>query len=91
MSTTKAEKLSLAFTPEHAAAIRQAVETGGYATNSEVVREAMRLWTARQARRKARDEALGRLWDEGLVSGPGEELTSEEVLARVQQRAKAKA
>lgn len=43
MSNAKAEKLSLAFTLEHAAAIREAVETDDYATNSEVVREAMRL------------------------------------------------
>lgn len=88
---TKAEKLSLAFTAEHAAAIREAVETGDYATSSEVVRDAMRLWTAHQARKKAADEVLGRLWDEGIASGPGVALTAEEVLARIQQRAKTKA
>jgi antitoxin ParD1/3/4 len=38
------EKLSIALTPEMAAAVRQAVASGEYASASEVIREALRLW-----------------------------------------------
>jgi antitoxin ParD1/3/4 len=36
------EKVSIALTPEMAAVVRQAVESGEYASNSEIVREALR-------------------------------------------------
>lgn len=36
------EKMSIALTPEMAALVREAVETGEYATSSEMVREALR-------------------------------------------------
>lgn len=85
--STKAEKMTLAFTSEHAAAVRQAVETGGYATSSEVVREAMRLWLERKARRRVVEERLGQLWDEGIASGPGVPMTTEEVMAYIHKRA----
>ena len=42
------EKMSVALTPEMAAAVRDAVASGEYASASEVVREALRLWKAHQ-------------------------------------------
>lgn len=76
---TKAEKLSLAFTPEHAAAVREAVQSGDYASNSEVVREAMRLWLERNARKRIAAERIGALWDEGIASGWAGELTADDI------------
>ena len=38
------EKLSIALTPEMVVLVRDAVESGEYATTSEVVREALREW-----------------------------------------------
>ena len=64
------EKLSIAVTPEMAMHMREAVETGEYASASEVVRDAMREWRLRRDERSKAMEELGRLWDEGLASGP---------------------
>jgi antitoxin ParD1/3/4 len=38
-------KISIALPPEMVAQVRQAVETGDYASSSEVVRDALRDWT----------------------------------------------
>lgn len=64
------EKVSVALTPEMAAMMREAVETGEYASASEVMREALRDWKHRRAQRAKAVEELGRLWDAGLSSGP---------------------
>ncbi len=64
------EKISVALTPEMAAMMREVVNSGEYASASEVMREALRDW---KHRRKQRDEAiveLRRLLDEGRNSGP---------------------
>ncbi|RWX41074.1 ribbon-helix-helix protein, CopG family [Rhizobium leguminosarum] len=40
--------VTVSISPQQAAGIRAAVDNGGYASSSEVVREALRLWdTAR--------------------------------------------
>ena len=67
------EKMSISLTPELSEVVRQAVATGDYATESEVIREALREWKLRQAQRAAGIEELRRLWDEGLASGPSED------------------
>ena len=36
--------VTVSISPQQAAGIRAAVENGGYASSSEVVREALRLW-----------------------------------------------
>jgi antitoxin ParD1/3/4 len=38
------EKISIALPPEMAANVREAVETGEYASTSEVVRDALHEW-----------------------------------------------
>jgi antitoxin ParD1/3/4 len=65
------EKVSIALTTEMAAVVRDAVSSGEYASNSEVVREALRDWTLKRSLRQQRIEELGQHWDEGLASGPG--------------------
>lgn len=65
----KVEKVSVALTPEMAAMIRETVEAGEYASVSEVMREALRDWSARRTQREKAVEELGRLWDAGIASG----------------------
>ncbi len=75
------EKISVALTPEMAADMRKAVESGEYASASEVMRDALRQWrTRRDERARAMDE-LGRLWDEGIASGPM--VDGKEALGRI--------
>ena len=65
------EKVSVALTPEMLAVVREAVESGEYASSSEVMREALREWKRRRALEQKEVEELRRLWQEGLESGPG--------------------
>ena len=77
------EKISVALTPEMAAAMRQVVETGEYASASEVMRDALRQWQLRRVQRAKAVLDLGRLWDEGLASGPA--VDGEATFARLRQ------
>lgn len=77
----RVEKISVAVTAEMAAMMREAVETGEYASASELMREALRDW---KLRRQQREQAIGelrRLWDEGMESGPPND--GEEAFARL--------
>jgi antitoxin ParD1/3/4 len=80
------EKISIALPADMASLVRSAVETGDYASSSEVIREALREWKARRA---ARTDAIGeirRLWEEGISSGPSKELDMAEIKKRGRQR-----
>jgi antitoxin ParD1/3/4 len=75
------EKISVALTPEMAADMRKAVESGEYASASEVMRDALREWRTRRDERARATEELGRLWDEGIASGPS--VDGKQALARI--------
>jgi antitoxin ParD1/3/4 len=66
------------------------VDTGEYASNSEVVREALRQWKARRALQSDAMSELKRLWQEGLDSGAGKPLDIEATKRRAHQRLKDK-
>ncbi len=80
------EKMSVALTQEMAEMVRHAVETGEYASSSEVVREALRDWKHRRDFSQAGLEELRRLWTEGLHSGPGHYATIQEIIAEARRR-----
>ena len=65
------EKLSIALTPEMATVVRQCVESGEYASSSEVIREALRDWKQKRDFKQIEIEELRRLWQAGLESGNG--------------------
>jgi antitoxin ParD1/3/4 len=83
---SKLERITVTMPEEMAAKMRAAVETGEYATTSEIVREALRDWADEQAKRQAGLERLRALIAEG-EKGPfrdGEEFF-DELEARLQQ------
>lgn len=83
------EKISIALPADMASLVRKAVETGDYASSSEVIREALREWKARRA---ARSEAVGelrRLWEEGIGSGGSAALDMAAIKKRGRQRLQA--
>jgi len=65
------EKISIALTQDMASNVRQAVESGEYASNSEVIRDALRDWKLKRTLREQQIEEMRRLWQEGINSGPG--------------------
>jgi antitoxin ParD1/3/4 len=65
------EKLSIALPAEMAALLREAVESGEYASASEVVRDALRTWKRKRKLETLELGELRRLIREGTESGPG--------------------
>ena len=74
MQTT--EKLSITLPINMAQLIRDKVNIGGYSSNSEVIREAMRSWISREQRLTALDAKI----EKGIASADaGRVQTLEEV------------
>lgn len=80
------EKICIALTPDLAALVKDAVEKGDYASSSEVVRDALRDWKLKRAIQQQQIEELGRLWDEGIKSGPGRFSDIEELILEARRR-----
>ena len=79
------EKVSISLTQQHAELVRDAVESGAYASSSEVVREALREWSAKWVTRRADIEKLRALWAEGKASGPSGDFDFDEALAEARR------
>lgn len=82
------EKISIALPPEMVSQVRKAVETGEYASNSEVVREALRDWTQKRTLREQGVEELRRVWQQALQD-PSPGVDAEEVLDRLERKYRA--
>lgn len=78
------EKMSVAVTQEMAAMMRRLIESGEYASASEVVREALRDWAHMRSRRDQAIDEIGRHWDAGVESGSAVE--GEDAFARIGAR-----
>jgi antitoxin ParD1/3/4 len=76
-----AEKLSITLPADMAQMIRRRVESGAYASNSEVIREALRMMLDREQEREKRlatiRDKINEAWD-----NPGR-LSAEEVRQRL--------
>lgn len=80
-----AEKISIALPPEMVAILRQAVDTGEYASSSEVIRDALRDWTHKRRLREQGVAELRQVWQTATRSAaPG--LSAEDVIARLERK-----
>jgi antitoxin ParD1/3/4 len=79
-------KVSVALTGEQVAAMKQAVETGEYATTSEIVREALREWQWKRELREEELEQLRAAWEKGIASGRAEPMDRSEFLEEAYRR-----
>ena len=79
-----AEKLSITIPANLARIVRQKVESGAYASNSEVIRDALRAW---QEREMDRDRRLAKIRQdiEEAINDPRPSIPAEEVFARLRQ------
>ncbi len=82
-------KVSVALTGEQIAALKSAVETGEYATTSEIVREAIRDWQFKRELRQEDVQRLRRMWKQGKASGPARPMTFAELRCEARKRLKA--
>lgn len=79
------EKVSVSMTPQHAELLRDAVSSGAYASGSEVVREAMRDWSAKWMQKREDIVKLRAMWEEGKASGPAVEVDFDAVMDEARQ------
>ena len=79
------EKISIALPAGMVAVVRQAVETGEYASSSEVVRDALRDWTHKRELRRQDLNALRRAWKEA-IDNPGPAVDPDEVFDRLEKK-----
>jgi len=75
------ERMTVVFPAPLAEQLRAAVESGEYASTSEAVRDAVRLWGDRRELRQREIEMLRRAWDEGKASGSAGSLNMAEIIA----------
>lgn len=61
--------LTVSLTSQQAARLQSAIDDGGYASNSEIVRDALRLWEQREELRSLEMEYLKRAYADGMASG----------------------
>jgi len=83
------EKVSISMSPQHAQLLREAVGSGAYASGSEVIREAMRDWSAKWTERRADIQRLKDLWAEAKASGPATPVDFDALLEEAREEAKA--
>ena len=79
------EKLSITLTSELAALVRNKVAAGGYASNSEVVREALRMLRERDSLKAHKLEWL-RDKVEGSISDPRRSRDADDIFATLEAR-----
>ena len=83
---SKIDKISVAITSEQHAKIKAAVERGDYATTSEVIRAALREWELKEELRRLEGERIGKLWDEGIASGPPRVRAIDDIIGEAKTR-----
>jgi antitoxin ParD1/3/4 len=79
------EKISIALPPEIVAQLRQAVDTGEYASSSEVVRDALRDWTHKRQLQQNGVAELRQLWQQARAdNSPG--LPADPILDQLERK-----
>jgi len=85
MSTTQTtEKFSISLPGELARWVRKKVDSGSYSSNSEIIREGLRLLQDHDELRLKKLKALQDMVEESMNSGPG--IPAEEVFTRMGER-----
>ncbi|MFN6558277.1 MAG: type II toxin-antitoxin system ParD family antitoxin [Nostoc sp. ChiSLP01] len=80
------EKISVALTPEMAAFVRDVLESGEYASSSEIIREALQDWKQKRLLQLQNIDEVRRLWQEGIDSGIGQYTDIEAIKQEARRR-----
>jgi antitoxin ParD1/3/4 len=79
-----AEKLSITLPADMARMVRDKVEAGAYASNSEVIREALRVWQEGEAMKTQRLQEIRQKIAES-INDPRPSLTDTQVKRRIKR------
>ncbi|SDA60576.1 antitoxin ParD1/3/4 [Mesorhizobium qingshengii] len=82
--------LTISLTAKQSARLQSAIEGGGYASNSEIVRDALRLWEQREELRALELEHLKRAYADGMASGKPVEIDPAEFLRNLKAERRAR-
>lgn len=82
--------MTISLSQQQASRIKKAVDTGAYASNSEVLRDALRLWEQREDLRVLELARLKKAYDAGLASGDAREIGAEDLLKKFREKASAR-
>ncbi len=80
------EKITIALTPEMARTVREAVESGEFASTSEAIRDAVRQWKERRDLVGYTVNELRELAQEGIESGPSRHASMDDIKAEARRR-----
>ena len=75
------ERMTVVLPAPMAEQLRAAVESGEYASTSDAVGDAVRLWNGRRTLRRRDLEVLRRAWDHGKASGSAGALDMADIIA----------
>jgi len=84
----KLERITVALPEEMVASLRAAVDAGEYATTSEIVREALRGWSAEQLRNLSSIEGVRKMI---AAADASPTVDGEEFMAGLRERVRAEA
>ena len=79
------EKVSVVLSSDLLEAVKSAVESGEYASASEVFGEALREWQLKKPLRQTEVERLRQAWHEGLASGEPKPLDMNDIKRRARR------
>jgi len=82
--------LTISLTAKQSARLQSAIEGGAYASNSEIVRDALRLWEQREELRALELEHLKRAYAEGMASGKPVDVEPAEFLRSLKAERRAR-
>jgi antitoxin ParD1/3/4 len=88
MKAEPMKTLTVSLSPRQVSRVQDAVESGSYASNSEVVRDALRLWEQREEMRQLEIARLKRAYDNGMASGEGREIDRNTMLGELKVEAR---
>jgi antitoxin ParD1/3/4 len=85
-SMTTVRTMTFSISPQQAKRIEAAVASGGYTSNSEVVRDALRLWELREQLKAAELTKLKDAYAKGIASGKGRTVDAETLLKSFKEK-----
>ena len=80
-----AEKISITLTPEMNRVIKQRVDAGDFASSSELIREALRLWQRREEEHREKLAAIREKLQKS-IDDPRPSVPLDSVFERLRQR-----
>jgi antitoxin ParD1/3/4 len=88
MKTEPMKTVTVSLSPEQAARLQEAVDSGAYASDSEIVHDALDLWEKRENVRDLEIARLKKAYDEGMARGGGREVDARTLLAELKAEAR---